>query len=365
MRRPILPKLGKAYVLVTLQQSEIFSRFMGISQSVIDNCTDRGTLIVSPLRSDKSATCGFKYRANGTLVFKDFAGYFHGDCFDLVGYIINEDARTSRGFGKILEAIAREFRIHHYATATNYVAPTPPNVLIERVVKLTTIEVEVRHWNRSDGLYWGQYNFNREYLKKWNVYPLDTVWVNNQIVYIYNNDKNPAYGYYFGNVDGRQLWKIYYPKKKDFRFVTNCDVVQGISQLTETDTIVITKSYKDVMAINHYSPSLLQALAPSSESVLMPEHQIEYLRTKAKRLVTLFDYDLAGIKATNKYRKKYGTIPFYFPHYFGGKDFTDVMAERGYQFMQDLIELVIGYDYNLETDFFNDLNQLLNKSDSE
>ena len=55
----------------------------------------------------------------------------------------------------------------------------------------------------------------------------------------------PAYGYYGGKEDNVELWRIYFPKKKQYRFLTNWKAkqIQGYKQLPKSGKLlVITKS---------------------------------------------------------------------------------------------------------------------------
>ena len=89
MGRRINTKLTKDFILSKVDQITIFSTYFNLPIETIQYCIDTGEFIVSPIRTDLHPTCGFRYNNRGKLKFKDFAGYFWGDCFDAAAYIIS------------------------------------------------------------------------------------------------------------------------------------------------------------------------------------------------------------------------------------------------------------------------------------
>ena len=64
------------------------------------------------------------------------------------------------------------------------------------------------------------------------------------------------------------------------------------------------------------------SIALQSESQILDEDQWKDLSSRFKTIYTLLDFDLTGVRSSNKMRKKYGTIPkFYTNGRFGTKDF--------------------------------------------
>ena len=82
-------KLTTRYILEHVSQEVIFSTYLNLSIDTIKYCINTGELIISPLRYDRHPTCGFRYDERGKLKFRDFAGYFWGDCFDIVALVIS------------------------------------------------------------------------------------------------------------------------------------------------------------------------------------------------------------------------------------------------------------------------------------
>ena len=117
MGRRINTRLTKDFILSKVDQITIFSTYFNLPIETIQYCIDTGEFIVSPIRTDLHPTCGFRYNNRGKLKFKDFAGYFWGDCFDAAAYIIsniqgneNLDISNKDDFIKVLRHITLTFK---------------------------------------------------------------------------------------------------------------------------------------------------------------------------------------------------------------------------------------------------------------
>src|SRR5882757_10596469 len=75
---PIPPDVTSKFVLAHVSEEEIFEAF-GLRVKTGRFC--------APYRTDHRPDCRF-YRSsrNGKLYMRDYAGYFHGDCFDYIQY---------------------------------------------------------------------------------------------------------------------------------------------------------------------------------------------------------------------------------------------------------------------------------------
>jgi hypothetical protein len=174
-------------------------------------------------------------------------------------------------------------------------------------------------------------------LKMFNVYSLKAVFLNGRLNAT-SSDYSPIYGYYFGKKDGIELWKIYFPKRTKYRFLLNNSVTQGLSQIEgiKSDYIVITKSYKDVISLRSFG---VYAIAPQSESVVMDEKIIEYLKRNFKTIIFNADWDRAGKLFMINNRRKYGGICITFSERkTWEKDFSDNVAKFGPNKMENLIK---------------------------
>lgn len=304
MQHGILPSLTKDFILSKITQEQIFEKYLGISVT-----TDG--LFKAPLSlraSDNNPTCSFYYSDNGKLRLRDWAGYFWGDCFDIVAYLNRLDSRNKRDFGVILDTIARDFCLHKYAgnivqTGTTFDVRDANT----KVKKKTLITFRARNWMKQDADFWKAGNMTSKGLEEGRVYPCAHIWVNNNLIYNFTPN-DPAYAYYFTPSD----IKIYFPLRKTYRFIGNTSYLQGIDLLIPDRIGIITKSYKDVLSMKTFN---LQAVAPSSESTPVSKQQWFKLKWTCSHWFTLMDFDRQGVVMTNKLRKLYPVQPLFFGSY--------------------------------------------------
>ena len=69
--------IDKKFIFDRLSQEDIFERYLGIEVNFAGK-------VCSPLREDPHPTCTFKKLPSGTIMFKDWAGHFTGNCIDVV-----------------------------------------------------------------------------------------------------------------------------------------------------------------------------------------------------------------------------------------------------------------------------------------
>lgn len=166
--------------------------------------------------------------------------------------------------------------------------------------KYKVVSFKKRQWSTQDQYYWTQYNIGTRLLTEHNVVPLESY-------LMVKDDKelritgNYLYGY-FKN-DGT-LYKIYQPKTLDKKFIKVSDYVQGSEQVKNNDFLLITSSLKDIMSLKSLKLKL-DIIAPDSEnSLIKKELMTEYVKTY-KKIIVMFDYDEAGIKAMERYKELY------------------------------------------------------------
>ena len=306
MELGILTPLTKPYILSQITQEQIFEYYLGIKVETEVLLTTPS--IIRP--KDSNPTFSFKYSDNGKLRARDWAGYFWGDCFDLVAYILRLKADDKKSFNIILDQIARDFRLHKYSS--NIKLETG-NAFDAREIRKGSktkvlIEFQPRGWNKNiDGKFWLAGNIGTKLLDIGRVYPCEYVWINSNVNYRFH-PKDPAYAYYFTPSD----IKIYFPARKAYRFLTNTNYLQGIDLLQPAEFGIITKSYKDVLSLKSFG---IQAVAPSSETVPITVEQWHKLKYTCPHWFTLMDFDRTGILMTRKLRNLYGTRPLFFSKY--------------------------------------------------
>jgi hypothetical protein len=360
----IYPTLDKNYILQRISQEDIFSKFLDISLSDIDHCIrNSGYLIKAPYTirtTDDTPSCGFRY-AGHKLRFKDFAGYFWGDCFDAVAFVHNIDVNDSRGFMEVLDLVAKSFRIHKYE-GTDVVVPTNRHLDKTPISKKPPIEIKIkkRPFNRLDATYWSKIFFTKGDLIEAEIYACQYIWLNGFLAYDYDkiNSQDVAYAYYFGvdKASGLDIIKIYFPyrSKKQGRFIMNIPVIEGLRKQKIAEILVLTKSYKDVVALRKLCKGRfdVDALGLPSENHIISKDDYYNFWLQYNQIVTLMDFDFTGRSIAWKHRTIYNIPSLFLTNgklnttNYGSKDFTDYLAHNGQEQTIKLIENAYKYVTN-------------------
>ena len=355
-------KLTKKTILENVSQVSIFSAYLNISNTIIQDCIDNGTMITSPLRVDFKPTCGFRYDNSGKLKFRDFAGYFWGDCFDVVALIISKlnkrtyNVANKSDFYEVLKHITITFSDIFYGTnkditVSNEIANAIESIKSDKPI----IEIVVRDWNDKDIKYWSKYGIDIHTLNLNFVYPVEQYYIDRQVnpqpKYFYN-DKDPCYAYMLGvDKQGKHNIKLYFPfRTKGIKFIANCNHLEGIYNLggNNYDVIVITKSTKDRIALSSFIASFLYGglsigvINIPHETYRLRQYEYDWLKNKLNDdksyIVSLMDNDITGIKEARWLRSNYHIQPLIIPRSLNAKDFSDLVATSNNNLIKQYID---------------------------
>lgn len=319
----VSPKITKDFILSKYSQETLFEHYLGV--------TVRKGLFCSPsvIRPDKTPTCSFYKDKRGNLKFKDFAGPTF-DCIGCVMYLFN------CSYYKALRIIANDFNLIVDKNVEKHPAKiTYSGIELEKTEK-ARIQVEIKDFTEKELKWWAGFGIGLSTLKKFKVFSIKSIFLNGNY-FSSSTESSPVYGYYGGlNKGGDELWRLYMPTKRNFRFLSNWSacIIQGSKQMPKSgDYIVITKSLKDVMSLYEFG---IPAIAPNSENLFLSEAQFKKLKSKFKNIYLLYDRDLPGVKSANKIRKQFTDIQvLLMPK---TKDFTDYVKKYGTMKTFDLIE---------------------------
>lgn len=365
-------KLTKQLILSKVSQVTIFSTYLNLSDKLVQYCIDTGELICSPIRDDIHPTCGFRYDNKGKLKFKDFAGYFWGDCFDVVAYVMSiiykksYDVSDKRDFIKILRHITFTFKDIFYGQEKDINLVNEINTAIGTIKhQKQIIELVVRTWNEYDKEYWNKIGVPLQFLNVNFIYPVEQYYINRKInpepKYFYNiND--PCYGYCLGkDRSGIYNIKLYFPnrEKSVTRFITNCNHLEGIYNLDKTnyDIIVITKSTKDRLSLGatlmrlsslygELNKSCIGVINVPHETYRLRQNEYDWLSGKLNKdgkIVSLMDNDTTGKCEAIWLRNNYNIIPLLIPKEYNAKDFAELIYNNKIEDVADLIINAIKY----------------------
>ena len=309
------PKITKEFLLSQNSEETYMSYYLGVP-------IKKG-LFKSPLRKDNHNTCSFFRGNSGNLYFKDFAT---GQCLTFEGVVM---AKYNCTYHSALKIIAKDFG---YIQNANIKKQEVSEIKIQpkfESEKETFIQVEIKDFSESELKWWNSFGISEQTLKKYKVYSVKTVFINGKI-YAQSTQHSPIYGYFFGKKENIEQWRIYIPKRKEFRFIGNVSTktIQGYKQLPEKGKLlVITKSMKDSMLLSSLG---IPAVAPNSETQFVSEKMLNEFRERFKNIVLLYDSDKTGVKFMNKIRKQHhDLIICMIPRKYEAKDISDFYQKYG------------------------------------
>ncbi len=366
-------KFNKEFILSKVSQITIFSTYLNLSDALVQHCIDTGELIISPLRDDCHPTCGFRYDNKGKLKFKDFAGYFWGDCFDLVALVMNNmypnmklNISNKHDFIKVLKHISYTFKDIFYGKEKDINLINEINTTISSIKNTKSkIELVVRDWNKYDIDYWSKMHVSIKYLNLNFIHPVDQYYINRNInpepKYFYDKE-DPCYGYVLGrDKNGIYNIKLYFPKrdKSHTKFITNCNHLEGIYNLDKNNynIIVLTKSTKDRLCIGANIKrfnSLYGGLNEVNIGVINIPHETYKLRqneydwlssklTENGIIISLMDNDEVGKNEAAWLQYTYKILPILIPKRYKSKDFAELIINNKDNISYDAIIKCLKY----------------------
>lgn len=329
-------RITKKELLTHRTEEEYMSFYLGI---IPDNGVHN-----NPLRRDRKPSASFYRAKDGQLIFRDWA---NGERLNFVDIVMK---KFQVNFDKALKTIANDFGIiskPHYEknqAAVKYSGEKLNNT------SNTLLQGEFIPFKDSDIKWWKSFGISEATLKKYNVYNIKSIFLNGYPSF-FSSDRDPIYGYYFGKEEGRELWKMYMPKRQSFRFLLNTNKVQGFKQLPkEGEILVVTKSLKDVMVFHEMG---IPAIATQGETQLLTNKQYEVLAKRFKRIVFNGDADVTGFSFMNKSRRSYKGIAMTFMNKeLYAKDISDYVKKVGFEKASRLIDFfkikIIKGDYDYQ-----------------
>lgn len=342
-RNPNTINLTKDYIESKISQELIVSKYLDIPMDVVQDCIKNNHLIESVFRDDDTnKSMGIQYNAKGRLKVRDFGGFgFFEDVYGVVAYVLSLicgrkiETNNKQDFYYVLKHIAYTFSdiIDNKAVDENV------DVIIKDAIEIgkqkrRIIEIVPRPWNKDDKKIWNNWGVSLNYLNTHFVIPVDQYYidrgVNSNPKYYYKS-KDPCYAYMLGqNRKGIHLIKLYFPlrnKETELKFVTNCNVLEGLLnlELDNYDYILITKSSKDRLSIGcHLANNTLYGRAGNklnigiinlpSEGYHLNDKEYEWICNKLAvngKIISLLDFDYTGRKGAKYMYNTFG-IPYMF-----------------------------------------------------
>lgn len=315
--------LTRSLILQHISEEDIFLRYLGVFTLKKQ--------IKSPLRNDKHSGCGFYHNGHDVIKYYDKAKNINEDCFGIVKLIYNCD------YNKALNIIAEDFGLIDKDLSS---VPYRDKIInnSQTLQRQTRLDFEPREFNKRDLDYWKRFNISLELLKEEKIYAVEKGYqtINGvQTLHYINTYNDPCYAYCFPD----KTIKFYYPfrskDKKRFDSMTDIYPISGYNKLPSVgDYVVITKSKKDEVCGKSFG--IKNVVSAQQESGIINRDIIIDLYNRFDFLFLLFDWDLAGIKAT-----RYNIIqyPFLKPLFIRdkGKDLSGYCDKYGVNKTQELV----------------------------
>jgi hypothetical protein len=192
------------------------------------------------------------------------------------------------------------------------------------------IRVRPRKLSAEDLKFWSQFNIAEDTLKLYRTSPLYCYWLS-------TSQRAPMFAPYLSYVYRVfDKYQLYFPtrgKGLKFRMDLQEHHVHGIEQLSfSSDTLIITKSRKDVMCLRSFG---YEAVSPRSENTPMPSGFFDWADSHYKRKLVLFDNDMKHRGDWYPYNK------IYVPLESNSKDISDFTRDYGPQAAAELLRVLI------------------------
>ena len=244
-----------------------------------------GETYSSPLRegdNNPSFSLFFSSYDLGRIYFKDQATGVSGNVFKFIACLYGVKYLTA------FDIVDRDFLLGIWNdTSVQQITQKLIDKSIPIIKEKVGIGITSRNWKPEDSTFWfGKYKIPFIILDKYNVTAVDVLHYKHKhkthIVY----PKQLTYAYRIG-----KYYKIYQPDSEEHKFINNypSHYIEGFEQLSyEQDTLIITKSLKDVMELCVLG---YESVAPRSENIVMPKEYFKHFKSKYKHIIVLFDND--------------------------------------------------------------------------
>jgi len=289
----------------------------------------------SPFHKDNNESLRIFWSSKYNMfMFKDFGGAgLRGDVFVFVSKL------TGLNYYETLVRIILDFNLDDYFNVDSTNKPiSNPIIYSEEQIKSfvkdsVVLQIKTREWNIVDDKYWNSFGISRETLIKYRVIPISHIFLNDNII----KADELAYAY-VEYKDGVARYKIYQPLSKKMKWLNNMieGTLSGWSQLSDTgEILILASSLKDGMCVHDLG--FKDMLASQTELYIYKPHIMAILKKRFKRIFVFYDYDNAGINASNKMCEMYDLEPI-FTMKKETKDPSDFYRAKGGELLKELIK---------------------------
>lgn len=274
---------------------------------------------------------------NGKILWKDFANGKGGDCFKFVQELFGIN------FHNALLKIDKDFGLglHSKPSDVKIQLKEKPDS-IHKQTKL--IQIVSRPFTPEDLQYWGSFEITEEELKAKNVFSIEKLYINKQLVP--NYQKQIRFAYLFDD-----YLKIYSPLASEYKWISSCpnDYISGFDTIKwkifkgiQAKRLIISKSVKDEMVLSKFFKDVCSTQNESSASINPENMEIIKKGYNPEDVFISYDNDEAGVQASLYYTKNYGFNYVNVPQIYrreGIKDWADLVKHKGLKAMENYLKI--------------------------
>lgn len=290
----------------------------------------------SPLRTDNSPSLSFYINSKGQPRAKDIA---FGNVYSPIDFLRELHGLT---FNQALDKICNDFGILEVDFKANiYKVSKQEKEKIIRESKPSKIKSIIKEFSKEELNYWFEYGTEKiETLKFFDIFSTKKFWINLQPIRCHR----PTFTYYFKKSNHIKIYQPLAPKEnKWYSNTNNLEDIQGYYQAdiknSKPNLLLLVSSMKEITFL--YERGIV-AMAPHNECANLEPDFIRHLKKYCKNIMSLLDFDKAGLEGSKKIQKEFNIDYFEKPEYFTcpQKDLTDYWKygnrEELNQFIQEI-----------------------------
>ena len=350
------PILSKEIILSKITTEDIFREYCSPFNKI-------GEHFSSELRDDKNPSCSIDW-IRGDLLYADFG---EGLKIRAIDYVMHKFGLT---YWDALEKIYNDFKLENandkfsnFHINNRSISSVNKNYAVVNRKQPTIIRIKKRVdttqkiiYRPTDLSYWEDFYWTEWMLRESKTWAISHFFLNNyktnyeDKVYTVGNERAFAYDYYWH--DGTMRRKLYFPDRKENKWISNVDdtIVQLVDVAPKTgDILFITSSKKDAgifwrMQLESMFPDLIvHGVAPNSESAFVPAKWLSKMKTRWKRIIIWYDNDWKskdnpGVRHAKKFSEMYGLEYYYNPDN-TPKDPSDFSKENSLLDFRNLVDI--------------------------
>ena len=284
----------------------------------------------SPFRVDNFPSFSVfktKYNIGVEYYWKDSATGDSGNIFRLIQKI-EQLHSIQEVFQKINDDFGLDFNLPTLENKEKIKLFNPPK---ESLIKIRVTEIPFT----EKGLqFWNQFKITENLLSLYNVAQIQYYWSYKEQEFP-TTVLDPTFVYRIGN--HYQVYSPYADRAYKWRNDLPDSYFFGYQQLPQTgDILIIDKSPKDMIFCKRLG---YNAIAPKSESTMIPHKKMLELKDRFEKLYLCLDPDNCGQTMTKKYMDLYPwMIPVFMPQ---GKDKSGLVLEVGFNKAEQIIKELI------------------------